>query len=306
MLPLLALIALASCPLHTEVLIAAADAIAPGYVDARSADRIAASVRSWAIEERYADACDQPAEFVRRVNQDLDAFDGHFHLEAGSDTQAGETDWLQSWRDGSLRANGGVREVRVLEGNVGYIRLTSFYPWDLARPKLVSALSLVEDADGLILDLRQNGGGDDTTTNQLLSALLATGLSAPASQQWVETRSGRRDDSLPEPELPRIRSSVSIIVLIDRRSGSASEALAYTLQAAGRAKIVGSRSGGAANMVGEPVTLAHGYKLAIPEARPINRVTGSNWEGGGVQPDVPGGDDPIYIARQLLAGSNND
>lgn len=306
MLSLFLSAALASCPLQIEVLTSTADAIAAEYLEAQAAERIAASVRLWAADGRYADDCDRPDEFLRRVNQDLDAFDGHFFLEAGQAAQTGESDWLQSWRSGSLQANSGVREVRVLEGNIGYIRLTSFYPWDLAQPKLTSALNLVADADGLILDLRQNGGGDDETTNQLLAAFLATGTQAPSSQQWIETRSGQRDDLLPNPALPVLRGSVPIIVLLDRRSASASEALAYTLQAAGRARIVGSRSGGAANMVGAPVTIARGYRLSIPEARPVNRITGSNWEGSGVLPDVPGGDDPVYIARQLLADPRDE
>lgn len=294
--------ALAACPVQTAVLTSAADAVEAEYFDAGRAGAIAAWLRSAAEAGRYAEDCDRPAEFARRVNQELGVFDGHFFLEAVSAPEAEATDWLLAWRSGSLQANAGVREVQVFEGNIGYIRLTSFYPWDLAKPKLASALSMVSDADGLILDLRQNGGGDDVTTNQLLSSMLANGPDAPPSQQWIETRTARRDEPLPAPELPIIRASVPIVILVDRRSASASEALAYTLQAAGRARVVGSRSGGAANMVGEPTPIAHGYKLSIPNARPINRITGFNWEGAGVQPDVPGGDDPVFVARRLLGG----
>jgi hypothetical protein len=62
-----------------------------------------------------------------------------------------------AWR-ADARSNGaGVREVRVLEGNIGYLRLSTFYPLDLARPKLAAAFTLLADTDGLVLDLRQNG-----------------------------------------------------------------------------------------------------------------------------------------------------
>lgn len=83
-------------------------------------------------------------------------FDGHFHVER-VDASAGQDDWLMAWR-ADARSNGaGVREVRVLEGNIGYLRLSTFYPLDLARPRLVAAFTLLADTQGLVLDLRQNG-----------------------------------------------------------------------------------------------------------------------------------------------------
>jgi len=54
-------------------------------------------------------------------------------------------------------------------------------------------------------------------------------------------------------------------------------------------------------MFGDPVLLPDGYQISIPDRQPINLRTGGNWEGTGVRPDVAGGDDPLFIARQLLA-----
>ena len=89
-------------------------------------------------------------------------------------------------------------------------------------------------------------------------------------------------------------------MLVDRRSGSASEAVAFTLQTAGRARVVGDRTGGAANLLGDSFALPHGFLLWAPEARPVNPKTGANWERIGVKPDVPGDDDPLHTARRLL------
>jgi C-terminal processing protease CtpA/Prc len=90
-----------------------------------------------------------------------------------------------------------------------------------------------------------------------------------------------------------------LVVLIDRRTGSAAEFVAYSLQAQG-GRIVGSRSGGA-HMFDDPVLLPDGYQISIPDRQPINLRTGTNWERTGVAPDAAGGDDPLFVARQLLA-----
>lgn len=286
-----------SCPSHERVLTDAAASIEAAYVDAARASQIASAVREWSGHGRYASSCDDPQAFLDELNRNLDAYDGHFHVERVADEADSGDDWMMAWRAQSGPSNAGVREVRVLEGNVGYLRLVTFYPWEIAKPKLTSALELLDHASGLILDLRQNGGGDSETANQLVGAFVAESVE---SLQQIETRRGARPDRLPQLDMPKFDRP--IVVLVDRRSASASEFVAYTLQAVGRAIVVGSRSAGAASMLGEPVSLPDGYQIHIPDARPVNMMTGANWEGGGVIPDVPGGDDPIHMARRILAG----
>lgn len=285
----------AACPAQDGVLQAAASAVQAQYLDEAEGARIADALRSWSTQQRYADSCSDPAAFSARLNQDLDMFDGHFHLER-VDAAAGQDDWLMAWR-ADARSNGaGVREVRVLEGNVGYLRLSTFYPLDLARPKLAAAFMLLADTDGLVLDLRQNGGGDDASADLLVRTLLDAKI---GTVQQLDQRGRRTPVPLPPASLPAYLKP--LVVLIDRRTGSAAEFVAYSLQALGRARIVGTRSGGAAHMFGDPVLLPDGYQISIPDRQPINLRTGGNWEGTGVRPDVAGGDDPLFIARQLLA-----
>lgn len=284
-----------ACPAQDAVLQAAASAVQAQYLDEAEAARIADALRSWSAQQRYADSCSDPAAFSARLNQDLDMFDGHFHVER-VDAAAGQDDWLMAWR-ADARSNGaGVREVRVLEGNIGYLRLSTFYPLDLARPKFAAAFTLLADTDGLVLDLRQNGGGDDASADLLVRTLLDAKMGAV---QQLDQRGRRTPVPLPPASLPVYLKP--LVVLIDRRTGSAAEFVAYSLQALGRARIVGTRSGGAAHMFGDPVLLPDGYQISIPDRQPINLRTGGNWEGTGVRPDVAGGDDPLFIARQLLA-----
>ena len=76
-----------------------------------------------------------------------------------------------------------------------------------------------------------------------------------------------------------------IYVLISRRTFSAAEAFAYDLKALKRVKVVGERSGGGAHPFHYRRVHEH-FVLSLPEERSVNPITGGNWQGTGVQPDV--------------------
>lgn len=143
-------VALTTCPLQVEVLNAAADRIGAGYITQAEGQAVARRVRDWAAEGRYAEQCDDPAAFAEAATRDLRTLDGHFRLtpppSSGPSTGPAPAS-LQAWRDEARAAGGGVREVRVLEGNIGYLRLSAFYPWDLVETRLAAALPLLGDVD---------------------------------------------------------------------------------------------------------------------------------------------------------------
>lgn len=290
---LAAALAGAGCPEQAQTLEAAAGAIERTYFDAASGRRIADRLRQSAREGRYAGHCSSEADFLDALNRDLDAEDGHFHVE--SRQPADGADWLLQWRADARRTNAGIREVSVLEGNVGYLRLASFHDWDVAGPRLTAAFTLLADTDALILDLRRNGGGAPDTAEHLVRAFVAPHVEGVQS---IRRRRGTEPALLPRGGLPHYDKPLAI--LVDRRTGSASEFVAYSLQALGRARIVGTATGGAAHMIGDPIPLDARVQIAIPDASPINDTTGRNWEGAGVKPDVPGGDDPLFVARRML------
>ena len=93
---------------------------------------------------------------------------------------------------------------------------------------------------------------------------------------------GRRTP-LPPASLPVYLKP--LVVLIDRRTGSAAEFVAYSLQALGRAHC--RHAQWRCRAFGDPVLLPDGYQISIPDRQPINLRTGGNWEGTGVRPDVP-------------------
>ncbi|MBB5040520.1 carboxy terminal-processing peptidase [Prosthecobacter dejongeii] len=125
---------------------------------------------------------------------------------------------------------------------IGWINLSSFYA-DMEEgtvsttddvQRLLSRL-MKEKIDGLVLDLRGNGGGS------LEEAIRLTGLFVPAGPV-VQAKDWRGSISWRECETPKAFYDGPMIVLTDKTSASASEILAAALQDYRRALIVGDKS----------------------------------------------------------------
>ncbi len=95
-------------------------------------------------------------------------------------------------------------------------------------------------------------------------------------------------------ELPGQRmADVPVFVLTSSRTFSGAEEFSYNLKTRKRATLVGEITGGGANPGGE-FLINESLGIFIPTGRAINPVTGVNWEGVGVQPDVSTTADEAY------------
>jgi carboxyl-terminal processing protease len=132
-----------------------------------------------------------------------------------------------------------------------------------------------ENIDGLIVDLRDNGGGSLKEANDLTGLFLKSG---PTVQIKTKNRISRLHD-----EDPSIEYSGPLIVLINRMSASASEIFAGAIKDYHRGIIVGARSFGKGT-VQELQPLGEG-KLKITSAK-FYRVSGESTQNLGVVPDL--------------------
>lgn len=99
-------------------------------------------------------------------------------------------------------------------------------------------------------------------------------------------------------------SDARALILTSKKTASGCESFAYNLKHLGRATIVGEQTSGAAHSV-RTFDLAAKYRAFIPKARPVNPVTGTNWEARGVQPDVETtAADALHEALRLAAKRN--
>ena len=81
-------------------------------------------------------------------------------------------------------------------------------------------------------------------------------------------------------------SGVDLYVLTSERTGSAAEEFAYNVQSLERGTIVGGVTWGGAHPVEMKVWKNLNAGMRVPFGRAVNPVTGTNWEGVGVKPDL--------------------
>ncbi len=165
-----------------------------------------------------------------------------------------------------------VGMIRMLDGTTGYVRLAEFHA--SAPDELDKAIDEVrrDGARQLVLDLRGNPGGSVASSVEIASLFL------PRNTLVFRTR-GRKQDVDEDFVTKRDGTfrDIPLVVLIDRRSASASEALAGSLQDHDRALLVGGRSFGKALMQapfvlpgGDVVWLTIG-RVLTPSGRHIQR-----------------------------------
>ncbi|MEK8052983.1 S41 family peptidase [Ideonella sp. DXS22W] len=158
--------------------------------------------------------------------------------------------------------------------------------WSHFAPELEAGLTAAigqlgqqgPDVRGLVLDLRGNGGGNFDMTQRLAAALL------PARAEGAIV--GRKGEPGASTVLHgRGLYNGPVAVLQDHGSASGSELLARTLQALGRARVVGQVSCGCLLSITRYLPLGPQARLAVSE-RHIRWADG-RVEGVGVQPDLP-------------------
>lgn len=142
--------------------------------------------------------------------------------------------------------------------------------------KLLNDLQAEAPLDGLVIDLRGNGGGSLDEANQLTGLFIDQGPT-------VQIRSAsNRVEVLEDPD-PALVYSGPLIVLVDRLSASASEIFAGAIQDYGRGLIMGSPTFGKGT-VQSVRPLNHG-QLKITQAK-FYRISGASTQHKGVVPDV--------------------
>jgi carboxyl-terminal processing protease len=166
-------------------------------------------------------------------------------------------------------------ETRRLEDNIGYIWFNHF-----AQPvdeKFISALNLMRDAPGLIIDVRGNSGGFIKTLNAIAKQLLFEESSFAIFRFRDKTISNTLAPAQDAYEGP-------VVVLMDVTSMSASEIFASSMKTIGRAVIVGERSPGY-SLLASWMRLPNGAAFMHTIAQNLT-PDGRIIEGHGVVPDI--------------------
>jgi len=165
----------------------------------------------------------------------------------------------------------------LLEGDILYMRIYQF--GDATQREFDAQLKAgLPGVKGAILDLRDNGGGFVSAATAVISRFVASG---EAFEQ--RSRDGQVDRTNVDGDDPA--SHVPLVVLVNENTASASEIVSGSLQARGRARLVGTKTFGKGSVQVDyqlenggdlHLTVAHWY---LPNRRSIDKV--------GLTPDLP-------------------
>jgi Peptidase family S41/N-terminal domain of Peptidase_S41 in eukaryotic IRBP len=282
---------LASAPVPPREIVQTAMAILRSrYVFPERAAEAAASIEASLAAGEY-DGLDEP-ELAERLTTQLYAVcaDKHLRVRAHPEPRRpppapgragpGRPDMQAIGR----LDNFGIHRVERLEGNVGYIDLHRVAMPQNAGASIAAAMELVSGTYALIIDLRRNGGGSPDGVVFWCSYL----FDGPGTHlnDIYEAETGETRQFWSVPYVPGTRYlDKPVYLLTSHDTFSGGEDFCYTLQALERAELIGETTGGGAHPTGMR-PLSPTMAIAVPFARSVNPITGTNWEGTGVVPDV--------------------
>lgn len=256
------------------------------YIFPDVAEKMETYVRSRYADNAYRDIT-STAAFADRLTEDLRSVsnDAHLKVEFHPDESGYITDeQLQEWRDEQAYENFGFTKVERLPGNVGYVQMHSFYDVDRAGPTAVAAMNFLAHCDAMIFDLRANTGGWPSMIQLLTSYFFDQPVQL--SSFYIRKVDQEIEFWTQLPESGSRMSNVKLYILTSRQTPSAAEAFAYDLKHLGRATIIGETTSGAAHPTEEHRFPSLNISVLIPYGRPISPITGTNWEGTGVEPHI--------------------
>jgi hypothetical protein len=176
------------------------------------------------------------------------------------------------------------KKVELLPGNIGYFPFNIFVEHvQEAKPIIASALGFLANSSAIIIDLRENTGGEPEMVSQLESYFFKekTLLNVIINRSNSDTTFYYADPV----KTDGLTLSMPVYILTSKKTFSGGEDFSYGMQQAKRATVVGEVTGGGAHPT-NPFSVGQGFIVHIPFARSSNPYTKTDWEGTGVIPDV--------------------
>lgn len=185
----------------------------------------------------------------------------------------------------NYQTTGGM-DYGLLPENIGYVRYASFnYP--IGEGNLDAVLAYLASASGLIIDVRDNGGGSMTN----VELLVARFITAPTLAGYISHKTGPGHNDFSEPRAywynpaayGRRRWAKPVVVLVNRSTFSAANNFVSVMKSLSTCKIVGDKTGGGSGM---PFSseLSNGWGVRF-SACPVYDPEGFPTEGG-IEPSL--------------------
>ncbi|GAF90482.1 unnamed protein product, partial [marine sediment metagenome] len=171
--------------------------------------------------------------------------------------------------------NHGFEEIRILSGNVGYLKMNRFMGSHAAFETAAVAMQFLSNSDAVIIDLRWNPGGESAMVQFLSSYFFGED---PQLLDVFHFRENNRIEQLWSlPYVPGHKLvHADLYFLTSGLTFSAAEGMVYDLQALKRAVVVGEITMGGAHPV-DIVTIEDKFLINLPYAFSKNPITQDNF-----------------------------
>jgi hypothetical protein len=202
------------------------------------------------------------------------------HFQADTMTDEAKKEELEQKR----RDNFCFKELKILEGNIGYVDFRCFSSAIDAGPTAIAAMNFLAYTDAIIFDVRQNGGGEPNMIQLITSYFFPEPVhlnsfyirkSDSTQQFWTQAC----------VQGPRM-TDIDLYVLTSDYTFSGAEEFTYNLKNLERATIIGDTTGGGAHPTDMRLFENLNCGISLPFGRAVNPITGTNWEDTGVAPDI--------------------
>ncbi|HKP81053.1 MAG TPA: S41 family peptidase [Pyrinomonadaceae bacterium] len=292
---------------RTQVVDAILKRLNDSYVFPDVAKKMEQSIRE-RVEKKEYDQITSAKEFSKKLTDDLQAVSKDKHLrvryshqvipERGPRREPTAEEQEQRKRDLTWM-NHGFGKVERLRGNIGYLEFFNFADEELGADTVAAAMNFINGTDALIIDMRNNGGGNPAMVALVCSYLFG---SEPVHLNDLYWREGNRTDEFwTRKEVAGKRYvNKDVYVLTSKRTFSGAEEFTYNLKNLKRATIIGETTGGGAHP-GGGFRISEHFGMFVPTGRAISPVTKTNWEGTGVTPDIAVPADQALLVARLMA-----
>lgn len=240
------------------------------------------------------DTIKTPKVFAAALAKDILSVyhDGHLSIDynpgftEGSNIKNPDAEKQQNERRLKFKksVNFGFEKAEILPGDIGYLKIRGFLPPDKETQEMaITALRFVSNSEALIIDLRNNMGGDPNLVSYLCSFFFTN--RTHLNDLYVRKGNSTTSYWTTADTTLKALNTIPIYILTSKETFSAGEELTYDLQTQKRAIVIGETTGGLAHPV-LSYAVGNGFVANIPFARAINPVTKTNWETVGVKPDI--------------------
>jgi hypothetical protein len=277
---------------QAEIIDSVTQALNEIYVFPDVAKKMEKHVRKQYKKKAYKDITSL-VEFTQKLTEDLREISHDRHLwvrfapdellaQFMGDTLTDEA--KQCELEEKRRDNFCFKEIKLLEGNIGYVDFRCFSEATEAGPTAIAVMNFLAYTDAIIFDLRNNGGGSPSMI-QLISSYF---FDEPV---LLNSFYIRKNDSTHQfwtqacVQGPRM-TDVDLYVLTSDYTFSGAEEFTYNLKNMERATIIGDTTGGGAHPIDVKPFANLNIGMSLPFGRAVNPVTGTNWEGTGITPHI--------------------